>query len=739
MSDPPNGTTQIELDAIIAAAQSKLTIPKLKTVLRSFNLAVSGNKSILVERLLAFVDRLSRDRNTSGIHDVFVEMNKLDVFIAPEHNASTTYTNMVNNLTTEFNLPPQFGVSNSRGFAPVEAYGSPFRSKLNALAVGGATRASTRDGLPIHPPALQFQDHPFYRFSSQLSRPSILASPYTRETCTRTMSFKVTPSDIDALRDRKLMVALVSQRYHAPLAPRPIEFPMHTFIRLDDMTVQANTRGIKNHPGSTPPADLTPLLLANPGNNHRVEITVQINLRDPRKDEHMASKSYGFVVVMLEVRSEEELKAVIMNRPHIGVDVTKEQIKTNQEPDDENDVLISAESVHSLKDPVSYTRMSIPIRSLRCSHIDCFDAAAYIQLQLQASTWKCPICNKIISWESLAIDDYFVDVLNSADADVDQVNVNPDGSWTVRSRDLPDDSDSDDDFPAKKARNDRVEVIDLVSDDEPEPQVQPQAPPPKPKRQQPTGQRIDYNDDYDSSWQSLEEGLRLMQEQNAGRTAPSANISYGNHMLTRSELDSIARSLDEDTDDELPTRIPAKQTAVTTTSEVPHAVVPQQHPYSSPVVPSSSEFQNSPNEASTGPPVMLKIPNIIPSPCPTSYETNADHSATTAPPSLQSARVSPTQIPTLPSTSELIRSIKRSKSETPKIGGSQEVSNGSNNEPHGEQQRPRPVSMLFGHPDSSQPAAPNDAYDKNKKPLDRSFSAPNAPSQHIEVIDLLDD
>jgi E3 SUMO-protein ligase PIAS1 len=58
----------------------------------------------------------------------------------------------------------------------------------------------------------------------------------------------------------------------------------------------------------------------------------------------------------------------------------------------------------SLKDPISTLRIAIPCRSTLCSHNQCFDAESFLQLQEQAPTWNCPICNKTVSYQALAVD-----------------------------------------------------------------------------------------------------------------------------------------------------------------------------------------------------------------------------------------------------------------------------------------------------------------------------------------------
>ena len=66
--------------------------------------------------------------------------------------------------------------------------------------------------------------------------------------------------------------------------------------------------------------------------------------------------------------------------------------------------LVTTSTVMSLKCPLSTLRMELPCRSTVCPHIQCFDATSFLQLQEQAPTWTCPICNRIINFEALVVD-----------------------------------------------------------------------------------------------------------------------------------------------------------------------------------------------------------------------------------------------------------------------------------------------------------------------------------------------
>ena len=102
----------------------------------------------------------------------------------------------------------------------------------------------------------------------------------------------------------------------------------------------------------------------------------------------------------------------------------------------------------SLKCPLSTLRIDIPCRSTSCTHNQCFDALSFLQLQEQAPTWTCPVCNRVVSFENLEVDQlvkyqilyreggkganavrYVNDILRSTPKSVEQVTVEPNGSW----------------------------------------------------------------------------------------------------------------------------------------------------------------------------------------------------------------------------------------------------------------------------------------------------------------------
>lgn len=91
--------------------------------------------------------------------------------------------------------------------------------------------------------------------------------------------------------------------------------------------------------------------------------------------------------------------------------------------------IVATSSVLSLKCPLSFTRLATPCRGIACTHNQCFDAASYLELQQQAPTWTCPICNRPLVWDNLVLDQYVDDILRDTSRSTEQVTIEPDGRW----------------------------------------------------------------------------------------------------------------------------------------------------------------------------------------------------------------------------------------------------------------------------------------------------------------------
>jgi len=218
----------------------------------------------------------------------------------------------------------------------------------------------------------------------------------------------------------------------SPYHPVEIAFPNQVEVKLNDDDVKSNFKGLKNKPGSTKPAELTNLRYKQ-GYSNQLSISYALT-----------NKRYAFVVYLVRYISAATLTERIKSASIIAKrKVIEEMSKANADAD------IEATSTRmSLKDPISTIRITLPVRSTVCTHIQCFDGAMFMQLQEQAPQWACPVCSKSVSFQSLCVDKYFEDILNNTSKAIEKVDVEPNGEWRV----IREDEDSQPNGTSNKAR-----------------------------------------------------------------------------------------------------------------------------------------------------------------------------------------------------------------------------------------------------------------------------------------------
>lgn len=323
----------------------------------------------------------------------------------------------------------QHHISNGPG-APAADYGSyPPRSTTASSPSIPSGRTSMTNGFQQPPyggyqtpatparPQYFFKESPFYEIREMLLNNITLdTSPSHRQSVTKNLL--LSESQSSRLRSDPSLRVLLFCAVEQPLAPftrLDIAFPSQIEVRVNMDEVKANYKGLKNKPGSTRPADITNLLRTTPA-NYRNSIGITYAL---------TQKKYNVFLYLVRKQTVEDLVQRIKSRSVITKDsVLREMRKNAEDPDIE-----VGDSVMSLKDPISTLRITTPCRSTVCTHNRCFDGESFLQLQEQAPTWTCPICNKIISFEALAVDEYVQDILRNVPRGTDQVTVKPDGQW----------------------------------------------------------------------------------------------------------------------------------------------------------------------------------------------------------------------------------------------------------------------------------------------------------------------
>jgi len=89
-------------------------------------------------------------------------------------------------------------------------------------------------------------------------------------------------------------------------------------------------------------------------------------------------------------------------------------------------------------------RITRPVRSSKCTHIQCFDANWWIESNAQHPQWLCPLCSKELKFDDLIVDgcvhsyqgrspltrrSFFLDILNTVPDSFDEVVIESNSDW----------------------------------------------------------------------------------------------------------------------------------------------------------------------------------------------------------------------------------------------------------------------------------------------------------------------
>ncbi|XP_026444020.1 E4 SUMO-protein ligase PIAL2-like isoform X2 [Papaver somniferum] len=97
--------------------------------------------------------------------------------------------------------------------------------------------------------------------------------------------------------------------------------------------------------------------------------------------------------------------------------------------DDLDSEIIEGASRISLNCPISFRRLTTPVKGQLCKHHQCFDYGNYIKINSRRPSWRCPQCNQSVMFTDLRIDQRMVEVLKEVGDSVADVMISADGSW----------------------------------------------------------------------------------------------------------------------------------------------------------------------------------------------------------------------------------------------------------------------------------------------------------------------
>ncbi|KAF2203440.1 hypothetical protein GQ43DRAFT_265304 [Delitschia confertaspora ATCC 74209] len=387
-----NGRTLTDLAQSLSARSKTLVNADLKKICKEEGEIQGGNKAQLQARVVSIISRYVHNNDLESLERVRYRIHNHGNTPPPGWDSSQAAATTSYPITAASTVPP-YAMPNGYGPAlPPSAQMTPY----------GASR---------------FKSSPFYDIVDTVVPQSVLqTSPSHRQS--KEIDLILTMTWSDQLRtepNMRLMLFSYMDQTLGPYQKADVAFPSQIEVKLNGDEVKGNYKGLKNKPGSTRPADITDYVRKAPGYKNRLTITYALT-----------QKKFNVYVYMVKKHPVEELTKRIKQRNVITKQsVIEEMLRKADDPD-----IVLDSTVMSLKDPISTLRINIPCRSNLCTHNQCFDAESFLQLQEQAPTWQCPVCNKTVSFEGLAVDQYVQEILDSVPKGTEQVTIEPNGKWS---------------------------------------------------------------------------------------------------------------------------------------------------------------------------------------------------------------------------------------------------------------------------------------------------------------------
>lgn len=309
--------------------------------------------------------------------------------------------------------------------APHEALPSPLPGPNSAQSLSPNMNYGYQNGYPgyggvngqrshqMPPQGFHFKPSPFYQVVGRIGQVHTCEVMQHHRNCTN-IQIKAQDNPLLARcvaeKDMRVFVFCAAGNQ----GPQDIAFPHQSELKVNGGDVKANLRGLKNKPGSTRPVDITDLLrLKIPNYANNIEFTYALT-----------QKRFYLVVNICKTTPVDSLVRTITGKRISKASVLHELTRKAHDAEIE-----MSSQVLSLKCPLSYMRLVTPCRATTCTHVQCFDATSYLQLQQQGPQWLCPVCSKSAPYERLAIDEYVRDILDRTSQNVEQVDIEPNGQW----------------------------------------------------------------------------------------------------------------------------------------------------------------------------------------------------------------------------------------------------------------------------------------------------------------------
>ncbi|UYV65771.1 PIAS1 [Cordylochernes scorpioides] len=314
-------------------------------------------------------------------------------------------------------LPQQNPNLLPRSAMPYNSYGMPPKQLMPPLA------SAPQAPYPINPD-VRLKPLPFYDVIDELLRPASLLPTGSGRYQESTFTFNLTPTQathVGLSRENSKGEHQIQIQLRFCLLETSCEqednFP-------PSICVKVNQKICNLPPGVEPkrpsrPVNITPYCRLCPTNSNVLTVSWASEF----------GRAYTVSVYLVKKLSSSTLLQRLRMRGLKNADHTRAMIKEKltQDPDSE----IATTSLRgSLMCPLGKMRMQVPSRSSTCTHLQCFDASLYIQMNEKKPTWICPVCDKPATFNNLIIDGLFQEITQSAPSECVEVQFHESGNWS---------------------------------------------------------------------------------------------------------------------------------------------------------------------------------------------------------------------------------------------------------------------------------------------------------------------
>ncbi|MFT7815592.1 E3 SUMO-protein ligase PIAS2 isoform X1 [Arapaima gigas] len=284
---------------------------------------------------------------------------------------------------------------------------------------------------PVHPD-VQMKSLPFYDVLDVLIKPSSLGASSIQRFQEKFFIFALTPQQVREVcisRDflpggrRDYMVQIQLRFCLAETScPQEDNYPNNLCIKVNGKLFPL--------PGYAPPPK-NGVEQKRPGRPLNITSHVRLSSAVPNQISVTWAPEIGKIYSVSVYLVRQLTSSLLLQRLKMkGIrnpDHSRALIKEKLTADPDSEIATTSLRV-SLMCPLGKMRLIVPCRAVTCSHLQCFDAALYLQMNEKKPTWICPVCDKKAAYESLIIDGLFMEILNEC-SDVDEIKFQQDGTW----------------------------------------------------------------------------------------------------------------------------------------------------------------------------------------------------------------------------------------------------------------------------------------------------------------------